>query len=57
MINPGYQSKVSMKKFKVDAGPVIYCPECKKPIMEGVVLVIFTRCKHCGKWIWLKKKS
>jgi hypothetical protein len=56
MLNSGFGSKVRDDNFKVDAGPVIYCPHCKKIILEGVVDKLKTRCKHCRKWIFIYKK-
>jgi hypothetical protein len=55
MINPGYRSKVAEKKPKVDAGPFVLCPNCQKPLMEGVAERFLTRCKHCRKWVYLEK--
>jgi len=55
MLNPGYTATVRDQKFKADAGPVIRCPKCKKPLMEGVVVKYLARCKHCGKWVYLTK--
>jgi DNA-directed RNA polymerase subunit RPC12/RpoP len=57
VINPGYTAIVKACDFDVDAGPYIYCPKCKKPIMEAVVDKLKTRCKHCGKWIYLERKK
>jgi len=54
-INPGYTAKVSSKKLDIDVGPIIRCPRCKKPLMEGFILTIVMRCKHCGKWVFLKR--
>lgn len=56
-MNPGYISKVMGHEFYVDAGPMIYCPNCKKPIMEAVVDKVYTRCKHCDRWIYLERKK
>ena len=55
MVNRGFTAKVSENPFECDAGPVIFCPKCKKPLMEGVVDKCYMRCKHCGKWIFLQK--
>lgn len=55
MLNPGYRSKTAVEKPEVDAGPVILCPNCRKPLMEGVAERFLTRCKHCRKWIYLEK--
>jgi len=55
MINPGLTAKVKSERFKVDAGPTIYCPKCKKPLMEAEIKKVFMRCKHCGYWVFLKK--
>ena len=57
MINPGYKAQVHEKPFQADAGPMIYCPKCKKPLGEGEVLRFYTRCKHCGRWVLLTKKD
>jgi len=54
-VNPGYIAKTGARKPKVDAGPEIRCPKCKKILMEGDVLKFLTRCKHCGKWVFLRK--
>jgi len=56
MLNKGFGSKVRDKEFKADAGPAIFCPSCKKILLEGTVERIKTRCKHCGKWVYLFKK-
>lgn len=56
MMNPGYISKFDKEEFDVDAGPVIRCPKCGGILMEAIVDRVKTRCKHCGKWIYLEKK-
>jgi len=55
MLNPGYRAMVRVHKMAKDAGPEIRCPSCKKVIMEAMADRIKTRCKHCGKWIFLEK--
>jgi len=56
MLNPNYIAKVSNKKISIDEElDIIKCPKCKKILMEGKAYIIYTRCKHCGKWVFLKK--
>lgn len=55
MVNPGFIAEVSETKIQKEAGQVIYCPKCKKPLMEANIESLNTRCKHCKKWIYLKK--
>jgi len=59
MTNPGYTSRCEEREFVVDAGPVIRCPnpDCGGILMEAIVDKFKTRCKHCGKWIYLEKKK
>lgn len=57
MLNPDYSAKVSNSKPQEEIGSVIYCPKCKKPLMEGHILVILTRCKHCKHWVYLAKRK
>lgn len=56
MLNPGYTAIVKDFEFVIEAGQYIYCPSCKKPLMEAVVDKVKTRCKHCGKWVYLERK-
>ena len=56
MINPGYISRTQKNPIK-DVGQVIRCPLCKKILGEGEVVVLHTRCKHCGVWVLLQKKE
>ena len=57
MINPGYRSKVSRMPFNCEAGPMMRCPDCKRPLMEAIVEKLYIRCKRCGVWVYLEKKS
>lgn len=57
MLNPGYRSMVQKEEMRVDSGPAFRCPKCKKIIIEAVVERFKTRCKHCGKWIFIFKKN
>lgn len=57
MLNKGYGSKVREKEFDVDAGPLFLCPHCKKKLMEATLEKFKTRCKHCGKWIYIYKQN
>ena len=55
MINPGYISRTQKNPIK-DVGQVIRCPLCKKILGEGEVIVLHTRCKHCGFGSCCRKK-
>jgi DNA-directed RNA polymerase subunit RPC12/RpoP len=55
MVNPGYKAKISEEPFNCDAGPMIKCPKCKKPLMEAIMDRLYMRCKHCGRWVFLQK--
>jgi hypothetical protein len=57
LLNQGYTAIVKDEDFAIEAGPYIYCPKCKKPLMEAVVDRFKTRCKHCGKWVYLERKK
>jgi len=57
MLNREYTAIVKDEDFAIEAGPYIYCPKCKKPLMEAVVDKFKTRCKHCGKWVYLERKK
>jgi len=56
MINPQYKSQTRDHDFPVAAGDYIYCPACKKILMQAVAEKIKIRCKHCRKWVFLEKK-
>lgn len=57
VINPGYTAKTSDKDFRseIEPGPMIYCPKCKRKLMEAEVKQLYTRCKFCRKWVFMKK--
>ena len=55
MINPGYTAKVRGERFEADAGPIILCPKCKKPLMNAIAERFMIRCKSCGWWIFMQK--
>lgn len=57
MLNPEYVAKVSDKIIPCDAGPLILCPKCKKPLMNATAEKLLVRCKHCRKWVFLQKKT
>lgn len=57
MLNPGYKTHVSDDDFRqqIEPGPVLFCPKCQKPIMEAVAERVYTRCKHCRRWVYMQK--
>ncbi|MBU2551935.1 MAG: hypothetical protein KKB20_26230 [Proteobacteria bacterium] len=55
-INPGYAARVRDEPFMAPPGPDIRCPQCKKTLGQGRVVVFYTRCKHCRKWVLLKRE-
>jgi len=57
MINPGYKSIWRNKELEIDAGPLLRCPKCKGILMEADAKKLKTRCKHCGKWIYIEKNN
>jgi DNA-directed RNA polymerase subunit RPC12/RpoP len=58
VLNPGYKTKVQKEKFYVnDPGQVIYCPNCKRIIGEAVIDRLYTRCKHCGWWVYVVREG
>ncbi len=57
MLNPGFRSKTRKEKFEVDAGDLISCPICKRPLMYAIIEKLYIRCKHCGWWIFLEKNN
>jgi phage terminase large subunit GpA-like protein len=52
-LNPGYTAQVRDRPFLRNPGPTLHCPSCRKPLAQGHVLRLYTRCKHCGKWVQL----
>jgi len=58
MMNPGYLWRFSKDDFRqeIDPGTMLFCPHCKKPIMEAVAERVYQRCKHCRKWVYLEKQ-
>jgi len=54
-INPGYKSIWRHDEMKTDAGPFFRCPKCKHILMEAKTSKVKTRCKHCGKWVYIEK--
>jgi len=54
-INPGYKSIWRNEEISVESGPFFKCPKCKGVLMEAEVARFKTRCKHCGKWVYVEK--
>jgi uncharacterized protein (DUF983 family) len=54
-LNPGFKGIVRRKDFSIEAGQLFRCPKCKGILMEAVAEKIKTRCKHCGRWVYLEK--
>lgn len=54
-VNPDFRATVRKKEFPADAGPLIVCPKCKKPLMNAIVERFKKRCPHCGRWIYMEK--
>jgi hypothetical protein len=58
MLNKGFTSKVMNDRdpeFEALAGRQLLCPKCKKPLLNTDGKTIFTRCRSCKKWVFLKK--
>jgi len=58
MLNPGYVWRFSKDNFRhlIEPGTKIFCPHCKKPLMETNAERVYQRCKHCRRWIYLEKQ-
>ena len=58
MLNDGYGSRVRKREADLPKiGRKFRCPNCGKILMEAVAEKIKTRCKHCGKWVYIYKKG
>lgn len=56
-INPGYSGTARKYNFRRRPGRQYRCPECKRVLIEGRADEIYTRCKHCGMWVHIRKNK